>query len=208
MIIDNTYFVGKILIPNLSNQIAGYNINSLIQDECYSFLASLLGNDIYLDLEKYFDENLDLKTDAPLKYKELLYGKQYDGKTWKGLIIKKGLVKKSILADYVFLKWLEENHIQNSPSGIVNADTKNVSNVNPTEKYVYIWNRIVKYVGISIFKPYRTIYKGVEFVDYVGKDKSQVSLHEFLHDFKEDYPKPQLTTPDGNELRIKNVFGL
>ena len=211
MIIDNTFFHSKILIPNIGSGIGKINIEPLIENECYSFLQSLLGNEIYSDLEQYFDTDLSLKTDAPQKYLDLFYGKKYDDKHWKGLIDIKKLGKYSLIADYIWLKWYEDNITLTSTNGQVVLDAKNTMRVNPTDKYVEVWNGLVRkvhgYLGYN--KPYVTYKGSIRFTDYYGARNNQnVNLEEFLNDFKEDYPNPTLLLPDGNVLRIKNTLGL
>lgn len=211
MIIDSTFFHSKILIPNIGVGIGKINIDPLIEKECYSFLQSLLGYEIYSDLEQHFDTDLNLKTDAPQKYLDLFYGKKYDGKQWKGLIDIKKLGKYSLIADYVWLKWYEDNITLTSTNGQVVLDAKNTMRVNPTDKYVEVWNGMVEkvhgYLGYN--KPYVTYKWSIKFTDYYGSRNSQnVNLAEFLNDFKEDYPNPTLLLPDGNVLRIKNTLGL
>jgi len=211
MIIDSTFFHGKILIPNLGIGVGKINIEPLIENECYSFLQSLLGYEIYSDLEQHLDSDLNLKPDAPQKYLDLFYGKKYDDKHWRGLIDVKKLGKYSLLADYVWLKWYEDNITLTSTNGQVVLDAKNTMRVNPTDKYVEVWNGLVRkvhgYLGYK--KPYVTYKECIKFTDYYGlRNNQNVNLEEFLHDFKDEYPNPTLLLPDGNILRVKNTLGL
>lgn len=209
MLIDDTFFTKKIQIPNLGVGIGKYNINPLIEQKCYSFLHSLLG-DTYLELKQHFDADLNLKDDAPQKFKDLLYGKEYDNKIWKGLIEKGKFYKFSILANYVFLAYLDETNSLTTNQGQVNIEIKNAEKVSSKQISVDVWNEIVSKVGET--KPYKAVISninGVRFVDWYGNNKNTlVNLTEFLKDFKEIYPNPTLLTPEGYNLLYKNTLDL
>lgn len=213
MIIDNTFFHGEIMIPNIKSSGHGSNvanIDALIESECYSFLNSLLGNKVYLDLVQYFDADLNLVDSAPQKYKDLFYGVKYEDKIWKGLIIENKLGKYSILADYVWLKWYENNVSLTAVNGEVVLESKNAININPTEKYIKVWNRLVNKVNgnVTSNKPYIGRHKCTKFVDWYGNQSVYSTLRQYLNDFKEDFENPTLCLPNGEELTIKNIFGL
>ena len=215
MIIDNTFFHGKIMIPNSNdNGIGGKsnNINRLIEDECYAFLNSLLGNEVYTDLTTYFDSNLNLLPTAPQKYLDLFNGVNYgDNKVWSGLVIKKKLGNYSLLADWVWIRWFEDSISLNSNNGQIALEPKNATRINPTEKYVEVWNDLVKkVVGVSYNSRPTVYYKGcIKFTDwYGGCNNGSVSLLDYLSDHSTDFPNVSLTTPNNEPLIIKNIFGL
>lgn len=210
MLIDNTFFIGKITVPNLGIGQGKFNINPLIERECYSFLQSLLGNEIYFELETHFDDDLNLKDDAPQKFKDLLYGKIYDNKQWKGLIQISKLNKTSVLADWVYLQWLEESISVATNNGQVVIEAKNAIKIDNTPKQVEVWNGIVRKIGeVGYSKPNISYQGGIRFIDWYGKyNTNTVSLTEFLNDFRDLYPNPTLTTPNGRKLTYINKFGL
>lgn len=210
MLINDTFFTKKIQIPNLGTGQGKFNINHLIEQKCYSFLHSLLGNDIYSELKQHFDDDLNLKQDAPQKFKDLLFGKEYDNKIWKGLIEQGKFYKFSILANYVFLAYIDETSSLTTNQGQVNIDIKNAEKVSSKQISVDVWNEIVSKVGEK--RPYKAIISninGVRFVDWYGNNNNTlVNLTDFLNDFKEIYPNPTLLTPEGYNLYYKNTLDL
>lgn len=210
MLIDDTFFTNKIQIPNLGTSVGKYNIKPLIELECYAFLESLLGFELYSELELHFDADLNLKDDAPQKWKDLLFGKVYDNKKWKGLIQVGKLTKSSILADWVYINWLENTVSTATNNGQVVIEVKNAVKVDNTPKKVEVWNVIVNKIGeFSYCKPNVSYHNGIRFTDWFGRSNNNiVSLRDYLNDFKDLYPNPSLTTPDGRELEYINKFGL
>lgn len=211
MLIDNTFFTNKILIPNLGVGIGKTNIDALIEEKCYSFLRSLLGQKLYKELLLNLDVNLDLKTDADQKWKDLLYGKEYDDKKWNGLIQTGKHLKYSILADYTYLCYIENTTSLTTNNGQVVLESKNATNVNPTQKQVEVWNGIVDVVQESLQgdKPYLSRIRGVLFVDWYGSNNSSnVTLTEYFNDHSEEFPNPELRTPEGYRIQYKNQLGL
>lgn len=211
MLIDNTFFTNTILIPNLGVSIGKVNIDSLIEKECYSFLQSLLGNELYLDLQSNFDEDLNLKSDAPQKWKDLLYGVTYDDKRWNGLIEIGKHFKFSILANYVYLCYIKNTISLTSNNGQISLDPKNASSVNPTAKEVEVWNQIVDKVQETTYgdSPRLSKHRGILFIDWYGNNNQAfVTLTEYLRDFATDFPNPSLVTPEGYPITYKNQLGL
>lgn len=211
MLIDNTFFINKILIPNLGTGIGKVNIKPLIEEKCYSFLRSLLGDKLYIELEAHFDDELNLKADAPLKWKNLLYGTTYDDKIWNGLIEAGKHYKYSILANYVYLCYIKDTVSLTTNNGQVSLETKNATNVSSSTKEVEVWNDIVDKVQESTYynRPYYSRINGNVFIDWYGKNRvSTVTLIEYLRDNSVDFPNPKLVTPEGYQITYKNQLGL
>jgi hypothetical protein len=212
-IIDETYFTDKIRITNISQIDVGGSNESFerwIDRESRLCLQEALGSVLFAD----FDSNVTDGVYIPgvAKWDRLVNGHTYtkNSKTfiWKGLVYEEGIYKGSLLALFVYCKWLEFQLSHQSGIGEVRGNAANSMSVNSTHRYVSLWNEFLEqYQGDlrtthTHYSP--TYYKGVEFYDYFGDDKDTfVSMLTFLSDNEDDYPDPQ-----AKEYYYVNTFGI
>ena len=215
-IIDSTYFQEDRLIPNVGVGAGKINIDRLIESEVHSLLESVLGYVAYKNLVENLDENGNIKTDTLQKWKDLINGKEYERNDklyyFKGLKYTLGTSKNSLLAYYVFYKWIKQNISQNSGvGGEVVLTTKNAVNVGLTAKLVDTWNKFWTMLGEGYFhKGIHYTHKGVPIHDYYGSRRdSNVSLFQYLRDNHEEYGELPLQLPINEDYHgYKNQLGI
>lgn len=218
MLITRLYFQNDITIPNI-NEIHSDNAESidiLIESEVSNLLESVLGIDLFEELKEHLDDNNELKEDAPEKWQRLVYGHTYESNNkryrYKGLLEKGKDVRKSLLADYVFVKWLKGNVTQSTGVGQVIVNAKNAMNVNPSQKLVAIWNRFYnKLNGNNERNRARLSFINcTPFVDWYGSNNNSdvISVFRYLQDFKEDFETVTLSMPFGEDFGYKNQLGI
>lgn len=205
-LINPTYFIKELTIPNANQtQIVGSadNFNQWIDKEARLVLQRALGYDRFSELDALIDGNGDLPSSSPQKWRNLVYGETYSYQSrdlhWKGLVFTEGSFKGSLLAHYVYAKWLEFQLSKQSGFGESRGVSVNSVNQNSTHRYVYIWNSFLEmYQGdiyINGFDLYReqlpriSYKRNIRFVDYAGNNYSTyVSLLEYLTHKEDVFP--------------------
>ena len=113
------------------------------------------------------------------KWKDLVNGKEYDGKVWIGL----GNAK-SLLCYAVRVEFLDQNSTYWSTFGITKPDAENAKNITPAFEIASTYQKFIeKYQGGFSSEPFRYYEIGVSFVDYYGNHNNvDVSLFQYLRD--------------------------
>jgi hypothetical protein len=177
-LIDRTYFVGEINLPNTNQTAVQENIDFLISKREPELLIALFGYEMY----KAFTTGLT-EDPIPQRWVDLRDGVDYqDGdvlRHWMGLVAVDGEVKESLIANYVYCWYMRKEATQTSGVGEVATKTENSARVSPMAKQVRAWN---------------------EMVDWIAE------LFNFLQVKKEDYPewKPDII----GEFDYINAFNL
>lgn len=209
-IIDESYFIKELRIPN-TNEIdvsdSADPFITWIDKEARQCLQLALGYKLFKELDDNITDGV-LDTDAPQKWLNLVNGKDYtkDSKeyNWKGLKFIEGTFKGSLLAYYVYCKWLEFQLSYMSGMGETRGEAVNSMVANSTHRYVALWNTFVEmYQSKSTQTATITLRNGIPFYDYFGELGSYVSLIEFLDHHEEDYPNA-----DKREFKFLNTFGI
>lgn len=217
MLINASYFVNELLIPNLAEGYEeGYDIESLIQDCSHSFLESFLGVEIYKELlDNLTADQSELKPNADEKWEDLVNGCDYEhnGKTryFKGLVYKRGTIPKSLLAQYVYIKYIEQNTTQLTPTGDVRPNSQNAINVNSSQRYADAWNNFLKSVrgDLSGFGSRCYYHNGVLIIDhYKAIENETPSLMQYLIERKDVYGNARLLLPENESFNYRNSLGL
>lgn len=149
MITDYTYYLlGEYEIPNVKDisaePVDAPSVKSELEvfiDRCErDVLLDAFGPTLYNQLKTANDD----LPNAAQKWKDLVDGADYtlDGKTyrWDGL---KGYEKNSLLAAYVFCKYLKNDDGRYTTVGIVKNKAKNANVVSPMRKYLTAWNNFL-----------------------------------------------------------------
>jgi hypothetical protein len=217
MIINPTYFVkGELFIPNSTNGNAGNN--SSIQNDLDSTIAkyerelllNALGVTLYNALKGQTFLNGIINDAAEVKWKDLVNGKTYTKDSlefiWDGL---KGYEGSSLIAYYIYCKYLENDEVTYSTTGMSNESVTNADKVSYTPKYVKAWNEfLTMYQSTYANNPVSMVNSfGTIGLDYYGNKDSRVSLYQFLTDMNDadptKYPNFQFKVYDS-----KNSFGI
>ena len=198
-ITDSTYYqTGIKFIPNTKlsgTPVVGVpvndtieKLNSFIVENERVLLLSFLSVELYNELLSALDD-ID---NAILKWQNLVKGTTYtkDGVTYifDGL---RGFNFNSLVANYVFCKYLENDNSYYSTSGVVKIKDANADNFDPTRKYITNYNAFLNAYQDSCesYKEYYISNDNVVGVDYYGSkgDNRIVTLEAFLKDNELDY---------------------
>lgn len=208
-IIDESYFIKELNIPNtVETDVSGAAtpFEMWIDKEVRLCLQNALGSVLFSD----FDNKVTNGTyqEGVTKWDNLVNGVTYtyngESYKWKGLKFTEGTFKGSLLAYYVYCKWLEFQLSQMSGMGEVRGEAVNSMSANSTYRYVNIWNTFVEmYQGLNQSAGSVQFINGVPFYDYAGSNGGYVSLIEFLKHNDTDYPEAQM-----KEYKFLNTFGI
>ena len=223
MIINNSYFIGEIHIPQTGTTASTLvNQNSSLQYFIDEYELEIneraLGTKLSREFYSNFDTDGNLLVTADPKWDRLLNGHSYvkNGITyyWRGLIDTKGSLPTSLMAYYVYYKYITEGVTQKTTLGVVKAEGKNASTVNvsasPTLtrafRKMYKWYQGDDYFGYGYNNAVRYYHKGALVEDYFnGRDNTkQVSLYQFMVDNESDYDDWHFTPFEENV----NQFGI
>ena len=190
-LINEANFTREISVPNLTSSQSGNaeNLTKYGDEKPRLLLQMALGSVLFTDLDSQVTNGV-LDNDADQKWKELVNGKEYDGKVWKGLNYDEGSFKVSLLAYFTYWNWLND-----SLSSNLQVQVKNAENVNDTNSLVNVWNTFIQMYQGGVYDFGKKVYiiNGTTFVDwYNGNNSNYVNLLQFLQDNPTDYPSPQL----------------
>ncbi len=198
-IIDSSYFEqGELLIPNARNLDAGKTgglnkprIDEFILKYERELLMDALGITLYDALIVILKANT-LEEAGNEHWLALVNGENYvvDSKTvrFDGL---KGFNKQSLVASYVFCRYLRDHDVTYTTAGTVRDTAKNSTSVTATPKYVNVWNGFIKqYQGRhdgTLADTPRIIRNpaGLIGLTFFNSDGVQRSLYQYLFDIND-----------------------
>lgn len=214
-IIDDSYFTDDKFIPNLGIGVTKEDINPLIDGCVHDLLESVLGTKKYLEFTENLTEEGELKPDASQEWINLINGCEYEYNEekhyFKGLIFKRGAYKNSLLAYYVFYKWLKNNVSKTTGIGEVVISSKNAVNVGLTNKVVETWNKFWSLLSDDYHhNGVKYVHYGVPIYDYSNHNKkNSVSLFRFLKENSYIYGNLPLDLPLTDDKHgYRNKLGL
>lgn len=145
-LIDRTYFIGEINLPN-TNQLAVQEIlDFLISKREPELLTQLFGYEMF----KAFTAGLT-EDPVPQRWVDLRDGVDYqDGdvlRHWMGLVAIDGEPKESLIANYVYYWFTRKEATQTSGVGEVATKTENSVRVSPIAKQVRAWNEMIDWIA-------------------------------------------------------------
>lgn len=150
MIINGSYFKGLIFISNANDQppLSDLVGNGIVLDVIIKkyeplLLIKLLGYELYKLLKDQFDKtNNDwvLNSNADQKWKDLMNGVDvtYNGELYRWDGLANG--EQSLIADFVYSKFIEEIEIQYTGVGLVIEKAEKAERVNPRTKIIDSYN--------------------------------------------------------------------
>jgi hypothetical protein len=136
-LIDKSYFVGELNIPNTGQLEVEDSLNHFIKKRETEFLRLVLGYPLY----KAFLAGYS----ATAKYQDLLNGKEYTDtnglvQKWDGFRQKEA--KQSIVANYTYFYWQKDQATLSAGVGEVKPKAKNAVIDSPANKMIRAWNEI------------------------------------------------------------------
>ena len=140
--IDATYFFAELNIAQKSDVLL--SLNMFIDEHEEKLLTGLLGYEFY----KAYKAGIIASTQI---YKDIRDGLEYTNRSgiltkWKGLIFADGTAKKSLIANYVYWHWMENEYSVTTGSGEKKINNQNAINAESTSKKVRAWNQMVDWI--------------------------------------------------------------
>ena len=221
MIVDSTFFIGKLYLPNISepdvNNRLGDDLQIAIDAVEEKLLSAIFGMEMYLDFKSKFEN----KETEPLsnEYQRILDGYIYEieGKKyfWQGIVNYN--TKQSLIADLVYYEYKANTSSITTELGEATINLKAGEHVSNTYKMVQAFNSFAEkcFGGFRGVADGYTIdgnpfwFFGSKGIDFYGINRSNevVSLVQFLYDNKEDYPLLK-SNLNGFDIEPKNTFGI
>jgi hypothetical protein len=221
MIINSSYFQGNLKVPNTQDALTplsdrrGNEVNLgeyIIRYETQIMIYAL-GNALYSSFIDSFETNGDVKTGAEQRWKDFINGVDYtiDGtdKVWKGLRYLEGGLNYSLIAYYVYSKFLPDISTTFGAPGIQKNNAKASRGYSSIPKTADIWNEFLyKYQGGELPTnnyPIKYESRGLSGLDWSQQQDSEyfTSMYRYLQDNADQY--------DGLMTRlfaVENSFGL
>lgn len=198
-LIDSTYFIDEITIPNIINTAVLSGLNQLIKRYQREILINALGVDLYYQLLNGYSAG------GSDKWNDLIEGKiytvNYDGKTysvkWNGLVNSE---KISLLAYFIFFHHARGAHNPFSASGFTKNSHENSSGISGERQLAYIWNKGVELYGFDTgnYLGDNAILRGRRYRDFIEKaiargerfvsDITQPTLFNFIYFANDSVP--------------------
>jgi len=208
-IINETYFIKELNIPNDNSiDVSGSTtpFESYIDKESRLCLQNALGSVLFAELDSLVVGGTYVPDGS--KWDQFIEGETYDFQgvsyTWKGLIFTEGTFKGSVLAYFVYCKWLEFQLSQQTGMGEAKGSAINSQSMNATHRYVNTWNNFIELYQGSERSESFSFVNGVPFLDYFGANGgSYVSLITYLKHKKDDFENASLKM-----YEAKNTLGI
>lgn len=140
MIIDSTYFVNRLNLPQTGNSAGLAEVQDFIDQYEPEYLQCVLGYDLW----QAFIAGIEGSGLPEQRWTDLLEGKEFTKHNivykWNGFAPEN---KISPIANYVFYQFVDEREQDFTLVGNVKSTTENNRVVNATPRLVYTWNRMV-----------------------------------------------------------------
>jgi len=214
-IINESYFQKELVIPTSSNidvACTETSFETYIDKDARLLLQRLLGSVGFTALDSLIVNGV-YQADGSL-WDDLVNGTTYTKNdntyTWKGLAYEEGSFKGSVLAYYVYCKWLEFQLSKQTGMGEAKGNAINSMGINATHRYVTTWNNFIEmYQGTGVEQRGLTIINGIPFYDYFGgsEDDQFVSLVTYIKDNISDYEAINVY-PTLKLYEAKNTLGV
>lgn len=155
MLIDKSYFIGDINVPNTSAVSVGERLDWFINKFEPQFLLQVLG----YELDKAFAAGL-AEDPVPQKWADLKDGVEYTGldgrlRKWRGFIetVVEGEdgQKQSMIANYVYYFFMRGVVTQTTGIGETVTKAENADIVSPADKMCYAWNEMIRWVRELVY---------------------------------------------------------
>lgn len=139
MIIDYTYFIGKINLPQTGNTDGRADVTGFIETYEPEYLQKVLGYDLW----KAFTDGIEGSGEPDSRWLNLLNGGTfiYNGQTniWPGFE-----AKPSPISQYVYYRNQEDGASDTVLTGTSIGKTDNAIRVSPVSKMIDAWNKMVE----------------------------------------------------------------
>jgi hypothetical protein len=211
-----SYYIGELTVPNVgvtSSSIGGgtENFQTFIDQFEEEALVFALGQKLYNNFIGNTDGNGIVNPGANQKWFDLMDGATYTKSGveyfWKGIKYQIGNRNFSLLAYYVYHRYINEQQSYLSDVGNVAPDAANAFKTSAINRSVKAYQKFINLYGNEHHYHNRNFYynNGVLIKDYCGtyNNTGNVSLYHFLLHNEENYDDWRFT-----RLENKNSFGI
>lgn len=144
-LIDHTFFVGKLNLPQTGDSTGRAKVMQYVEIYEPELLKKALGYDLWKAFTDEVGGSPGSPGDIAERWDYLLYGADYTYKNragrWQGFIPEGSVI--SPIANYVFYQLVADNVYNVVQIGTVTSETDNNRNVNPVDKLVDCHNSMV-----------------------------------------------------------------
>lgn len=141
-LIDYTYFVGQINIPNVDKPATLQALDTFIAENENDTMCNLLGYELFkafqTEIATQTQRMVDLRDGVEYSYGGRLY-------KWRGLKFLQNNTKYSLLAYYIYFMYMQNKATNTSGTGENVATTENSVAHNSIDKQVYAHNQFVRH---------------------------------------------------------------
>jgi hypothetical protein len=140
-LIDASYFIGEINIPNTQKTEIQESLDWFISKYEQELLQKLLGWELWslYNADASSQRFVDLINGTDYVYGGYIYH-------WRGLIWKAGENPHSLIANYIYWYWMKDKQIWNSGIGTIKATPIQGVVMSPGLKMVHVWNDFAEQV--------------------------------------------------------------
>ena len=189
-LINSSYFEkGDLYIPNNTDiNVGDVGITNQTDLDFYivEYERELLINALGIVLYEEYLVAIHNLNQADQKWTDLIDGVTYTNpssvvKRWEGL---RGANKQSLVASFVYTKYLRNYNETFATTGVVRNDSKNATNYDATPKYIKAYNKFLRqYQADNLPNPITYVNRfGTNGLDWYGSEDTTVSLYQFLTD--------------------------
>lgn len=144
MLIDSTYFINKLNLPQVGNTEGLADVNNFITQYEPEYLRCVLGNELY---DVFINEVDGSGLPSEQRWIDLLEGVSFTYKNcsyvWNGFKPLTPALKISPIANYVFYQYVNNKVTDFTLIGEVQSTTDNNRVVSSVDRLVDTWNRMV-----------------------------------------------------------------
>jgi hypothetical protein len=141
--IDTTFFFGRLNVAQKSDATVSNNLQALINELEPVVLTSLMGYELYRDYKA------GIAAGTPdAKWLAIRDGQEYTNRSlvlskWNGLKFTSGTANKSLIANYVYWYWQQNEASNTTGTGEKIAANQNAVASSPAQKMMTAWNEMV-----------------------------------------------------------------
>lgn len=152
-IIDTSFFFGELNIAQVSESTVASAFQWFIDEKEPEVLTNLFGYELY--------KNFLAGVGSVQKYTVIRDGVEYTNSAgqltkWKGLKFTMGTAKKSLIANYVYCKYMSDQASITTGTGVKVAKAQNAVDASEVPKIVKAWNQMAEWncdlVGYLVLK--------------------------------------------------------
>ena len=210
-LINSSYFQkGDLYIPNNTDiNVGDVGITNQTDLDFYivEYERELLLNALGIVLYEEYLVALQNLNKVPKRWTDLIDGVTYTNpssvvKRWEGL---RGANKQSLVASFVYTKYLRNYNETFATTGVVRNDSKNATNYDATPKYIKAYNKFLRqYQADNLPNPITYVNRfGTNGLDWYGSEDTTVSLYQFLTDSNSE----KSICPDPEILPLELIGG-